>query len=918
MSLRFGLLGPLEIVLDGHELRLKAGRQRVLLAALLMSANHVVTAEQLMRHADVSKSALQTYIMRLRRALGEAACIETTTEGYLIRADGRSLDLLRFRELVADGVRRSAEDPVGALDCYTAARALWRGDALCDIDSDSLRRDEEPRLAEELVAVQQRWAELSVHIGRTDEVVAELTDLTRRNPTREPLWRLLMLALYQSGRAAEALEAYHSVRRLLADELGVDPGPQLQELYQSILTGVVERPTPEQAPDVPRQLPPDVVHFAGRVTEFAKLDALIGDRPDRGVVIVAIDGMPGVGKTALALRWAHRVQDRYPDGQLYINLRGYGPSAPMEPAAALESLLAGVGVGAGEMPVDLVARSGLLRTRCAGRRILIVLDNARDAEQVRPLLPGSSCLVIVTSRNHLASLVVRDGATRISLDELATGESLRLVKDIVGSARAATDPAAIGDFARLCGHLPLALRIVAQRVAAYPDVPLREFVDELDDERNRLVVFDTDTDESLNLRAAFECSYRTLSPDQARLFRLLGAHPGNDISTAAAAALAGIPVSEARLQLRALAGVHLIEERRPSRFGLHDLLRAYAIELGRQIDDDTDAAIDRLLGWLLYSGRNARLQLRPLRAEIAIEPLPAGTTPLTFDNYQSALDWTRAEYANVVSLVRLAAATKRHSFGWQIPIVFLLELHDGWDDRVSVLELAVASANASSDPVGELDSLAYLSQAYRDLRRYEEADQCLQRALEISLAEGDAQRHSLTLYRLGTLEFLRSNFARARTYQERAIEISGTTGNDLATAVMHNNLALTLIKLGDYVGAREHGENALATVQDNDPSAEGNLLDTLGQAAAAMGDYGEAVSYYRRSLAINRRLYERRTEAECLTNLGDALMHTGDVDGAVESWTLAVEIYQRLGSPWAHDVQQRLQDYVADAGRLAG
>ena len=504
---------------------------------------------------------------------------------------------------------------------FAEALGQWRGPALLNVESDALHRDEAGQLAEERLRVREQWADALLEVGEYGTVVPELGRLTRENPLRERLHEQLMTALYRSGRQAEALDVYRRISDVLAEELGLDPGLSLQRTRQAILTGAdddVAAPPRYRLgvePQVPHQLPADLPAFSGREGDLKALHALLPEAldADASTPIASVEGMGGIGKTTLAVHFAHEIADRFPGGQVYLNLRGYGPGEPVEPSAALEAMLTALGVPCDQIPGDLDGRAASWRTHSAGRRLLVLLDNANRTEQVRPLLPGPGCLVVITSRWQLRALVATHGARRIALEELGEEDAVELLASTIGLERVARDPAATERFVRYCGGLPLAIRILAVRAAQFPDLALDEFVDSLDSDV--LGSFDLADGEGTNIRSVLSYSYQALEPSTARLLRLLGLSTGVDFTAPAAAAVAGLDLTTTRPMLETLAAAHLLAQPRPGRYQFHDLIRAYADEAASQLDSasERDAALDRLLGWYLASALNASRRMRPER-----------------------------------------------------------------------------------------------------------------------------------------------------------------------------------------------------------------------------------------------------------------------------------------------------------------
>ncbi|GAB3158662.1 hypothetical protein GCM10027258_70350 [Amycolatopsis stemonae] len=585
--MRFGMLGPLE-VWDGDErLSLGGPQQRALFAVLLLNANAVVSADRLIDHLwgerppDSARRLLKGCIAGLRKALrvGRTDRLLTRPPGYLLEVRPGERDLDRFDEL-AEAAGNVPDNPSVQAAALREALACWRGPALDGLDSAACRA-EAARLDERRLSVLEERVDLDLRLGRCAELAAELQALVRQHPLRERLWAQLMLALHGAGRQSDALAVYQRIRRNLVEQLGVEPGATLRQAHRVVLAG-----TPEPAPrpaartrarPVPAQLPAEVAAFTARDAELAKLTRLLTTPRSAAVPIVAVLGTAGVGKTAFTLRWAHSVRDRFPDGQLYVNLRGYDPGPPLPASAALGGFLTALGVSGADLPGDADGRAARFRTEVAGRRLLVVLDNAASVEQVGPLLPGtSSCAVVVTSRNTLPGLVVLHGARRLELTPLPAEDARTLLRTLIGE-RVDEDPPAAAALAAHCARLPLALRVAAELATAHPDEKLAELAGALDDERLRLDHLAAGGDPRAGVRAAFSWSYRRLPPAAARAFRLAARHPELDAETLAA--LTGGGACAARRTLDVLAGEHLIEAGGHGRYVMHSLLRDYAATL---------------------------------------------------------------------------------------------------------------------------------------------------------------------------------------------------------------------------------------------------------------------------------------------------------------------------------------------------
>ena len=931
-GMKFGLLGPLVVRCGGLEVQVRTRKQRALLAALLLNANRVVSLDELAEtlwgsHPPPSaRVTLQNYVKRLRQTLADAdrARISTHSCGYLISVDTAELDVTQFmalRQTAREFADRGSWDRAAA--DLGAALSLWRGEPLADVASELLELREVPRLAEMRLQALESRIDADLHLGHHAEVIAELRHLAHVHPLRERLHGLLMLALYRDGRQGEALAAYQHARRLLIEDLGADPGPGLQALHQRILAAdaALSAPGPGQPasgawPAVPHQMPPAVRDFAGRTRELAELTGLL-DQVDAGteetVVISAIGGTAGVGKTALAVHWAHQVAGHFPDGQLYINLGGYGPGGPVPPGDALAGFLRALGVPAREIPVDVDECAARYRSLLDGRRMLVLLDNAGSVEQVRPLLPGTAaCVAVVTSRDSLAGLVARDGARRLDLDLLSLPDAVGLLRALIGG-RVDEDLDAAAALAAQCAQLPLALRVAAELAIARPSVPLAGLVTELADQTRRLDLLDAGGDTSTAVRGVFSWSYRHLDAAAARAFRLLGLHPGPDFDDYAAAALTGLTVDQAGRLLDQLARAHLIHGTRPGRQGLHDLLRAYARELAAAQDagDERRAALTRLFDYYLHAAGAAMDTLFPAerhhRPRIpepgALSPPMAGTG--------AAREWLDGERANLVALVAHAAVHgwPDHASRLAATLFRYLDIGGHYQDVAAVYRHALDAARVAGDRPGRAMALLSLGEDNRRLAEFDEAAAHFGEALAIFRGLDDRLGQARALSGLGAVEAGRDRHEQAVVHHRNALAIFQDAEDGFGQARTLDSLGVVLSHLGQRGQAAEHQHEALALYRKiGDRHGEAGVLGNMGVAEWWQGRYEDAAEHLRQSLAVSRDLGDRRGQARILGNLGVVEWWQGRYEEAAvhhfEAATLFREIGDRPGETGALDAHR--------------
>jgi DNA-binding SARP family transcriptional activator/tetratricopeptide (TPR) repeat protein len=946
--LEVGLLGPLQVSVAGRPVELPAGRLPALLAVLALSAGQAVSVDRLATAVwgeDPSvdpRANLQTNVRRLRRLLG-AELVATRGGGYALEVEPDRVDALRFVRLL--DLAATAPDRATQRDRLAEALGLWRGTPFDGVRSDWLEQTQAPWLQERYLAALERRIDLDLADGSQVELAVELSELTGRHPLRESLWVRLLVALERAGRPAEALERYEAIRVRLAEELGTDPGPELQRVHADLLAGRAPaaagsaRPAPDppghppgvpRTPPahrvVPRQLPADTDAFTGREAALKTLDGLLGDPhgpAPRPVAVAAIAGTAGIGKTALAVHWAHRVADRFPDGHLYVNLRGFDPSgSPMEPAEAIRGFLDALQVPPQQVPAGLEAQAGLYRSLLAGRRMLVLLDNARDADQVVPLLPGApGCLVLVTSRNRLAGLVAVAGAQPLALDLLGRDEAVRLLARRLGDDRVTAEPDATDELVTSCAGLPLALAIVAARAATHPEFPLAALADQLRVARDGLDGFDGG-DTATDVRAVFSWSYHRLGAPAARLFRLLGLHPGPDVGTGVAASLAGVPVAQARPLLAELARAHLVTEHTPGRYAFHDLLRAYAGELAHTLDTGTDrrAATHRLLDHYLHTARDADLLLYPHGEPVTPAMPQPGVTPERLSGRDQAMAWFTAEHPVLLAAIEQATRAGFHQHACRLAWTLDVFLHrrGHWHDRAAVQQAALDAARRLGDRGAQARSHRHLGFADADLGRYDDAQRHLGRALELSDAAGDLDGQAWAHYYRNLVEGLQGRDAEALDAAQRALHLFQAAGDRVGQASALTDVGWYHGRLGNHRQALTFCGQALTLHRElGNRAYQAHTWSCLGDTHLHLGDRPQAIACYRQALALFRELGDRYGEAGSLAHLGELHRDAGDPDAARDAWQQARAILGELDQPAADQIRSRLHRFDQPAAAEA-
>jgi DNA-binding SARP family transcriptional activator len=913
--MRFRMLGPLEVQVDGSWSGITAAKWRTVLAVLLLQPGQVVSTERLITEVWPDETParatnlVSVYVHRLRRLIGdpEGNVLTTRAPGYQLLVDPEDIDAGRFAQLAREGRQAlSTGDFEQASTVLGAALGLWQGSrALTDVPPSALVSAEADRLEESLVETFQLRIQADLGCGRHAQVVSQLHRLLADHPMREELWALLMRALYTSGRQAEALEAYAQAREVISEELGVDPSAELQQLYQRILRAepadpsVSSTPVPAdspfanpvppvpvepaeagqaaelaakqatqadgQGPPLPRlaQLPADVSDFTGRSEQVQRLLDLLASPRQAGspgaVVVAAVIGAGGLGKTTLAVHAAHLLRSHYPDGQLYTNLLS-AARLPVTPSEALARFLRDLGMEPGRIPADAEERAAHYRSLLTDRKVLIVLDDAKDAAQVRPLLPGSaSCAVLVTARNRMPDLA---GSRVVDLDVLEDAEAWEMFAGIIGQDRAQAEPEATEAVLAACAGLPLAIRIAGARLTARSNWTVRNLARRLADERRRLDEFKSG---DLAVRACFEVSFASLPEpepdgvDPAHAFRLLGLWQGPFIGLPAAAAMIGRPEDAVADALEVLVDAQLLQAPAPDRYRFHDLLKTYAADraMAEEPQADRDDAVSRVLTWYLHTVDAVAHLVSPYRYKIPLAPAQPVGAPLVFGTAEQALNWCETERVNLVAATRQASQAELDGFAWQLPVASLsfFNRRTYWADWVETHRIALASAQRS----------------------------------------GDRRAEALVLNNLG-IGYARRHQAEAVGSFERALDIRREIGDEYGEAQTASNLADTYSRIGRGDEALDLLKRALVIHrQAGRRYGEGVALDNLGEAYLALGRAEEAVVSLNQAQQIFAGIGELRGEGYALADLGAAYLALGRVDEATDCLQRALGLRQTLG-----------------------
>ncbi|MFF0144703.1 DNA-binding SARP family transcriptional activator [Amycolatopsis sulphurea] len=879
----FGVLGPLSAVVGGTAAPLGSAKTRIALATLLLRANHVVSVEELIDRLwngeppRGARNAAQAYVMRLRNVLGEAGgLIRTQPPGYLLELTPEMLDLGRFRlRIAAAGRAQSAGDPAAEAGELRAALEIWRGVPLADVPSEVLQAQEATRLSEERLQAWERLIDVELGLGRHAGLIGELHTLTEENRLREHFWDQLMQALHRSGRQADALAVYRKVTTLLREELGIDPGEALRRRHQEVLRSDPGTTGPASAAawTAPFQLPADVADFVGRDGLLATIRELT-TRPGRNrlaVPVVVLSGPPGVGKTALATHAGHALRADFPDGVLYVNLRGYSTSPPLAATDALARFLRALGVAPERIPHEIDEQSSVLRSLLSGRRVLMILDNAASPEHIRPLLPSDpSCAVLITSRDNLQGLVALDGARRLPVGVVSAQEAGAMVGNIVGAERVAAEPAATGAFAAACGYLPLGLRIAATNLAGSGGRSIAEYVERLRP-GTKLDAMEIEGDDQAAVRLAFDLSYSTVKPALSQFFRTVSSIPGPDFEVLAAAAVTGTAPAEAQRMLDRLTATNLIGTGAPGRHHFHDLIKEFAAERARELDPpgERDAALTRLFARYRQRTHTACELLYPdahlLGSAVAEDP--------PWPSPAAALNWLDAEAENLVALI---CAPPPGAPVWELAYALLPYLQRGRQD--SLWQSAFGAGLRAAEQAGD--------------------------------ARGQAAIHR----GLSRMLFHHAGYDQSEAHMREAARLFRESGDPVGEARAHTGLGSIYGELGRLDESMVHLEEALRL--GGDTAGRSTTLFDLGMTQIHLGRVAEASENLTEARQLARQQQLRHLEIRCVGAFGFRDLWAGQLRSALLSFGEAMAGWTELQfSPGITEIARNIAKACLEAGR---
>ncbi len=932
---RYCVLGPLEVWHGESLLSVGGPQQKALLAILLLNANRVVSTDRLVEYLwgphppTTARSLLQGCISQLRRVLPSERGLEaghplsTRAPGYTLRVDSGQLDLLAFEELFQSAV--GSADAEHRTQLLADALACWRGPVLDGLDLSGCH-EEIAQLEERRVSALEQKIEADLAHGARAGLVVELRAQIRSQPLRERLWGLLVATLYALDRQADALATYRDLRACLIGQLGIEPSPTLQELHRQVLAGSAPQdlviPVGNHPAGQPRlgtstviaaQLPAPPTTFVGRRRDLERLDDLVAGMSTT-MALAVVSGTAGVGKTAFALHWAHQIKEQFPAGQLYVDLRGYGPSSRLRPIEALAGFLSALGVPPERIPVDLEQAAALYRSLVSGKRILILLDNAYDAGQVRPLLPATpGCLVLVTGRGRLDGLVARDGARLFRLDVLDAGEARALLTRVVGKSRVDAEPDAVAELVSLCARLPLALQVTGANLIRRPRRRLADQVRDLRaGELDALVIGDEDQS---TVRVVFAQSYGALEPEARRMFSLLGLVPGPGFDVAAGAALAGVPFSVARTSLNRLVGAHLLDEPEPDRFAFHDLLRLYAREQAQLSHDasEREMARRRYERWMLEMADEATRILCPQLLRI----LSDSRSQERHHDPGSALAWLEAERLNLVAIATDSSSGENRATAWMLADslrgYFWLRRHSV--DWLTVANAGRVAAEAGGDLRAQAAAEFSLGMVRLCLNQHTEAMEHQSQALRLCETAGWDEGCANALGNLGVLHFEIGEIETASDLHEQALLMNRRAGSKRGEAVNRENLAQVHLAAGRLGEASRHLWRALILQHESD-YGRGATLEQLGIMFGRRAEDDHAVNALDRALGHYRTIGNLNGQAMTLAALAIVRSQSGFAEDGLKEAERGYELVQETGDRVTEAcVLNRLATVQTDLGR---
>jgi DNA-binding SARP family transcriptional activator/tetratricopeptide (TPR) repeat protein len=939
-TVRIQVLGPLAVSYGGAPVEMSP-TGRALLGLFGVQPRGVVSHDEIVdtlwgdRPPRTCRSLVHVYVRQLRSVLepqrarrAPARTVTLVPGGYRLDLSGDQLDVAAFDDLVwRAGTAQSAGDRGPAEAMLAQALRMWRGPVLLDGGPWVRHHPAVVALGQRRLAATLAYADLAQDARRPEEAVARLRALAPEQPLHEGLHARLMLALAGTGDQAAALQIFSTVRQRLADELGIEPGPELADAQVRVLrqhTGpgpVQTLPAREPAPvppararlsvarlsvaastatgtdiGVPAQLPPNVPAFTGRESLLRELEAIVAQADGRSTVISAIVGTAGVGKTALAVQWAHQIRNQFVDGQLYVNLRGFSSGPALRPIDALVGFLHALGVASEDVPAGVEEASALYRSLVADRRMLILLDNANHPDQVRPLLPGGpGCHVVITSRDRLAGLVARDGARSLSLDVLTANESHVLIGRLIGVGRVLGELEATADLARLCARLPLALRIAAANLASQPRHTVTSYTAQLR-EGNRLAALVVDGDEETAVRAAFDLSYAALPGPARRMFRLLGAAPGPDTTAEAAAALADIETTEAARLVEQLASANLIDPHAPGRYGFHDLMRLYALERST-VEDEAMARRDALARVFEYYLHRGHAAARRISEGVLRLPLPPTARPAAeFRDNASAFAWLDAERVNLLAAIDNAAADGPRQYAWRIADAlrgyFLLRMFTV--DWLTAANAALSAAEAEDDLFGK--AAARLSLGVLSSRQFRHDDAIANHlaCARDGAAAGWSDAVAAAAGNLGGVYLEQGRLPESANQLREAVQISRACGSVGPTASALANLGHVSTYLGHLEESAAQLTEAVGLCRELGYHVAG-VWANLGEACYLLGRLDTALSHLTASLGMHREAGNRAGEANALRSMSHVLREAGRLSEAMTVAERAVRTATEAG-----------------------